>query len=996
MAINPQYLSLPNSAAGFTPASAASSWGYGAWTQLSAGLDVDVYISGITFQVINTPALDTTVQQLFEIGIGAIGSEVVAIQIPFSIRADTLVGYFRSDIYTVSLPEPMLTSARTCIAIRVADSLATAITYDGFKIMYQREFRVGQAIPNGQYKSDRLSSVVIGGSTGTDGYTTSLYEEQLVSIDYANIPITPKIENQITGSSFSNIATTTGSEMYVHSNDLPTWRRGAVLTYDSLNKRYITCGGYNGTVRFSDLWALTYDKDNFQARWRKLAPSGTPPVGKNLGAAVQLNKNGKSWFVYWGGSTGSDVQDMLIADCTTVNAETWTTVTQTNAPAIRSYITHHMVEVSTGVNTYDVYLFGGWGNTRLNDLMKCSFDLSGSVPTAITWTTVKANGAVGNPTIRSGTIMVYDSLNNRLVLFGGYTGSSYLADLWSFNISTSTWTQLSPSGTAPAGRELPNGAYDVVNQRMVVFAGWAGALTNNMNDIISISLVSGSESFTTIRANDLTNSGFAPFSSGAACLDYDKRLIVEFGQNGYDGTDKYVYAFDLDEGRTSDATMYGLNIVNTFMARDAPSSCVDTARNCGMLICGFSTMNDNTTTATGDHMNEVWSYDPTENRLRYLNSGSLGIGFREGAMACYDSVNDRILVFGGLTLTSRVCNELWELKPDTYGNYKARRMLPTGVLPDSRWLGVIAFDAVRNRVIIWGGASNNNVLLASDSMFILDLSGGGDGVWSKATPTGTPHGVNWHPMFSYKASNNRLYIYSGASDSASSVFYTDTCYIDLTNVNPAWVSLPSTTSTVGVWGGTMAYDATNNYLVAFGGGLSGSVINTLSFLNLASDTNSWATVVAKGVAPAARRSTASWFLNGKFYVTSGRPTTGKWFSDVQELTPNYATPANSSWSDKVPIDYQPVQTTTSGLVNNSNYRWQSWVTVGGFDTIKSSFGDNLESVADFIVGSLGGLAGVKIWDGFSWVYKPLKVWTGSGWSQKPVKVWTGSGWVEKP
>lgn len=36
---------------------------------------------------------------------------------------------------------------------------------------------------------------------------------------------------------------------------------------------------------------------------------------------------------------------------------------------------------------------------------------------------------------------------------------------------------------------------------------------------------------------------------------------------------------------------------------------------------------------------------------------------------------------------------------------------------------------------------------------------------------------------------------------------------------------------------------------------------------------------------------------------------------------------------------------------------------------------------------------IKVWNGSSWVAKPVKVWNGSSWVSKPVKRWTGSAWV---
>lgn len=38
-----------------------------------------------------------------------------------------------------------------------------------------------------------------------------------------------------------------------------------------------------------------------------------------------------------------------------------------------------------------------------------------------------------------------------------------------------------------------------------------------------------------------------------------------------------------------------------------------------------------------------------------------------------------------------------------------------------------------------------------------------------------------------------------------------------------------------------------------------------------------------------------------------------------------------------------------------------------------------------------GLA--KVWNGSSWVRKPVKVWNGSAWVNKPMKRWNGSAWV---
>jgi galactose oxidase-like protein len=97
-----------------------------------------------------------------------------------------------------------------------------------------------------------------------------------------------------------------------------------------------------------------------------------------------------------------------------------------------------------------------------------------------TWTQLLPPGDILTP--RSTHSAVYDSINNRTIIFGGLqwnqTAQSYkvLSDLWQLSNAnglggTPTWTQLSPTGTAPGPTYSHTAAFDTTNQRMIVFGG---------------------------------------------------------------------------------------------------------------------------------------------------------------------------------------------------------------------------------------------------------------------------------------------------------------------------------------------------------------------------------------------------------------------------------------------------------------------------------------------------------------------------------------------
>ena len=135
-----RYLSYPNAAAGISRASSGGvAWSYSAYTEVVPvnTITSTYYIAGLTWAW-HTPvaAADTTYEWIIEIATGLAAAEVLILQIPCSVRGDTLVGYVPSNY--VIFPEPKQVAANTRLSVRVAYSLATTSnTLTGIKILYQ-------------------------------------------------------------------------------------------------------------------------------------------------------------------------------------------------------------------------------------------------------------------------------------------------------------------------------------------------------------------------------------------------------------------------------------------------------------------------------------------------------------------------------------------------------------------------------------------------------------------------------------------------------------------------------------------------------------------------------------------------------------------------------------------------------------------------------------------------------------------------------------------
>ena len=91
-----------------------------------------------------------------------------------------------------------------------------------------------------------------------------------------------------------------------------------------------------------------------------------------------------------------------------------------------------------------------------------------------TWTKLLPSGSY--PSARYGATAVYDTLRDRMVVFGGYNFGTYLNDVWALELDpVPHWVEITPAGLPPPARSFHSAVYDQLDDRLIVFGGENGA-----------------------------------------------------------------------------------------------------------------------------------------------------------------------------------------------------------------------------------------------------------------------------------------------------------------------------------------------------------------------------------------------------------------------------------------------------------------------------------------------------------------------------------------
>ena len=216
--------------------------------------------------------------------------------------------------------------------------------------------------------------------------------------------------------------------------------------------------------------------------WTQLFPTGGPPPARQSHQAV-YDPGTNSMIVWagqnGGGSACATFPDVWVLSHANGLGGTpnWTQLSTTGGPPPGQYFSTAVYDSANNVLT----VFGGTGllgtTCGLTNAVWALSHANGTGGTPV-WTNLVPQGAPGAPSNRQATFAIYESSSNTMTIFGGRARNKALNDSWVLSHAngiggTSTWTKLSPSGQQKpvAATRWNNGGIDSVNNRMIMFGG---------------------------------------------------------------------------------------------------------------------------------------------------------------------------------------------------------------------------------------------------------------------------------------------------------------------------------------------------------------------------------------------------------------------------------------------------------------------------------------------------------------------------------------------
>lgn len=276
------------------------------------------------------------------------------------------------------------------------------------------------------------------------------------------------------------------------------------------------------------------------------------------------------------------------------------------------------------------------------------------------WINTVPEAASGAPSGRYRPGLGYDHVNNRMIMFGGYSDStSYANDVWILTNADGTgsvqpqWSRLITQGVLPAGRWYPGTAYDQATNRLMIVGGLG------LNDAWVLTNANGLEAApsTWIR---LSPTGTPPPGRDRHVFAYDattNRAIIYGGATGGGALLTDTWVLQNANGVGGAPVWQQLSVAGTSPQRQDGNGAFDPATNRLIAYGGdrlhFPASIDDAwilSNANGTATPSTWS--------KLTTSGPQPFP-RAGATTAYDTALNRLIVFGGEG--ANTMNDTWVL-----------------------------------------------------------------------------------------------------------------------------------------------------------------------------------------------------------------------------------------------------------------------------------------------------------------------------------------------
>lgn len=276
-----------------------------------------------------------------------------------------------------------------------------------------------------------------------------------------------------------------------------------------------------------------------------------------------------------------------------------------------------------------------------------------------------------SPTARSGCALAYDRTSKKIVLFGGYSGTAYLNDTWTFD--GVTWTHLAPSLSPPA-RTASTMAYDNVDGEVMMFGGY-----NSPNYLGDTWLFDGTTGQWTQASPGNSPPAVTLPSSFTDPLNGHADV---FG--GYDGR-----FYQLGTWQWSGSTWLQLHPATSPYARAGAIAALDHANKTAVLFGGLGDLQPDNTW-TWDGTNWTQQFPAVQRPLVYFSAGA------------YDPRHRAVVTFGGGSGGVDM-NQTWSWNGTTWIQNRP------GQSPPARELFGMTYDEALGHIVIFGGQAGSNM-----------------------------------------------------------------------------------------------------------------------------------------------------------------------------------------------------------------------------------------------------------------------------------------------